>query len=59
MTAVRDIEAICVACALDLQQVHGEAIRTLENEAIKEDGWAHKSFPWACGVATGPAPQSP
>ena len=38
LTAIRNIEATCVACALDLQQAHGEAIRTLENEAIEEEG---------------------
>ena len=50
-TAIRDVEATCVACALNLQQAHREAIGTLENEVIKEEGWAHQSFLWACGVA--------
>ena len=51
LTAIRDVEATCVAHALELQQAHGEAIRTLENEAIKEEGQAHQSFLWACRAA--------
>ena len=50
-TVVREVEATCVAHTLDLQQAHGEAIRTLESKATGEDGWAHQSFLWACGVA--------
>ena len=42
---------LCGTCTLDLQQAYGEAIRTLINEAIKEDGWACQSFLWACRVA--------
>ena len=51
LTVIRDVEATCVAHTLNLQQAHGEAIRTLENEAIKEEGQACQSFLWACGVA--------
>ena len=51
VTAIREVEAACVAHALDLQQTHGETIWALENEAIKEDRWAHQSFLQACRVA--------
>ena len=50
-TAVREVEATCVACTLNLQQAHGEAIRALESEAIEEDGQACQSFLQACRVA--------
>ena len=49
-TVVREVEATYVPCALDLQWAHGEAIRTLESEAIKEGGRACQSFLQACGA---------
>ena len=51
LTTAREVEATCVAHVLDLQQAHREAIRALESEAIKEDGWVYQSFLWACRAA--------
>ena len=50
-TAIREVEVACMTHAFDLQRAHGETILALESKAIKEDGWAHQSFLWACGVA--------
>ena len=51
MTANGEVEAVCMACAFNLQQAHGETIRALESEAIEEDGQAQQSFLLTCRVA--------